>query len=219
MPTEQTCTTIELAKEEGLTGKSIRLAIHRGDLFATRIRKGSGRTASATEFVIQRSDADDWKARRAARKVGIPYPVVIAEQSQRRALNHHAYFDAKEGDSYKDKVERWKRDALSGIEQAKESLRGIGLKAWWRAGVGTVVCAMLFLLVPPAISAEPPPQLTMSPPITFIPKFTVGDQFIHKIVPKVGECMVLKVVEVTEQGVSGKWMAVTCPPLIRKEKP
>ena len=65
------------------------------------------------------------------------------------------------------------------------------------------------------VSAEPSKELEFAP--TIVPSFTVGDQFIHKIVPKVGECMVLKVLEVTEQSVSGKWMAVTCPSLKRKE--
>ena len=65
--------------------------------------------------------------------------------------------------------------------------------------------------------AEPLAELRMSPPVTHT--FTVTGLFISRIVPKVGECMVLKVVEVTEQGVSGKWLAVTCPPLKRKERP
>ena len=72
-------------------------------------------------------------------------------------------------------------------------------------------------LMTTAASAEPPKKLEFAPAI--VPSFTVGDQFIHKIVPKVGECVVLKVLEVTEQGVSGKWMAVTCPSLKRKEMP
>ncbi len=66
-------------------------------------------------------------------------------------------------------------------------------------------------------SAEPLAELKIAPHIT--PKFTVGDQFIDKVIPQVGECLVLKVVEVTEQGVRGKWMAVTCPSLKRKEMP
>lgn len=136
----ETITTIELAREVGLTPKSVRLSIHRGDLRATRISKGLGRTASATEFVIQREEADDWKARRSERKLGAPYPAVMAGQEQRRSLNHQAYFNAKEGeDSYSEKVEAWKRDAMRGIEEAKEGLRGIGLKVWWRASVGEIV--------------------------------------------------------------------------------
>jgi hypothetical protein len=146
MPNEPTVTTVDLAKEVGLTGRSIRLAIHRGDLQATRISKGLGRTASATEFVIKRKDADDWKARRAERKRGVPYPAVLEGQKQRRDSNHHAYLEAKDsGDSYKDAVERWKREALAGNEQARQQLRlpweqgGLALARWWRAGVGDIV--------------------------------------------------------------------------------
>ena len=146
MPAEPTVTTVELAKEVGLTGKSIRLAIHRGDLFATRIRKGSGRTASATEFVIQRSDADDWKARRAARKVGIPGPTIEEAQAQRRQANGHAYFLAQDGEGERNgQVERLKRDALNGSEAARERLRedwqrgGVSLLRWWRRGIGEII--------------------------------------------------------------------------------
>ena len=69
------------------------------------------------------------------------------------------------------------------------------------------------------VSAEPPRGLEFAPAITYVPKFRIGESFIYEIVPRVGECMVLKVLEVTEQGVSGKWMAVTCPSLKRKEMP
>lgn len=141
-----TITTIELAKEVGLTSKSIRLAIHRGDLRATRISKGLGRSASATEFVIRREDANEWGARRAARKVGVPYPMIGEAQSQRRLSNHCAYFAAQDGENgNKDTVEQLKRDALSGIEHARAQLRlpweqgGLSLVRWWNVDVGEIV--------------------------------------------------------------------------------
>ena len=141
-----TITAVELAKEVGLTGKSIRLAIHRGDLRAARISKGAGRTASTTEFVIRRDDADDWKARRAERKVGKAYPTIEEAQAQRRQSNGHAYFLAQDGEDSREKaLERLKRDALNGSEPARARLRlpweqgGISLAKWWRADVGEIV--------------------------------------------------------------------------------
>ena len=130
----------------GLTGKSVRLAIHRGDLRATRISKGLGRSASATEFVIQRADADDWKARRAERKVGKAYPTIEEAQAQRRQSNGHAYFLAQDGEDSREKaLERLKRDALNGSEPASERLRedwqrgGVSLLRWWRRGIGEII--------------------------------------------------------------------------------
>jgi len=129
-----TITTIELAKEVGLTPKSIRTAVHRGDLRATRISKGRGHTASATEFVIQRSEADDWKARRAEKRGrGMSYPNIIEDQAQRRQANQGS------------DVEQLTRAALAGLTQAKMQLRkpweegGISLVRWWNRDVGEVV--------------------------------------------------------------------------------
>jgi hypothetical protein len=141
-----TVTTIELAKGVGLTPKSIRLAIHRGDLRATRISKGQGRSASATEFVIQRSEADDWKARRAARKVGKRNPAIEEAQEQRCRSKHYAFFASRDStDDDTDTVEQLKRAALSGVAQAQARLRlpweqgGVALSRWWRRGVGEIV--------------------------------------------------------------------------------
>ena len=142
----ETITTIDLAKEVGLTGKSIRMAIHRGDLRATRISKGLGRSASATEFVISREAADGWKARRTARKVGVPGPAIEeAQAAQRRRSNGHAYFESQDDDSREKQREQLKSDALSGMQYAREKLRlpweqgGVALVRWWRRGVGEIV--------------------------------------------------------------------------------
>lgn len=141
-----TITTIELAKEVGLTGKSIRMAVHRIALRATRVSKGLGRTASATEFVIYREEADNWKQRRMEKKRGVPYPVVEETQAQRRQSNHHAFFASQDGEDGRElKLERLKRDALKGSEQARSTLRlqweqgGVALVRWWRRGVGEIV--------------------------------------------------------------------------------
>lgn len=144
-----TITTSELAKEVGLTSKSIRQAIHRGDLLATRVSKGAKRTAQAMEFVVSREAADDWKARRAAHQSGLPFSAVIEAQTARRNVNSHANFQSKDesigSNFHAESVERWKHEALEGSTKAREQLRqpwecgGIGLTRWFRAGVGEIV--------------------------------------------------------------------------------
>lgn len=144
-----TITTIDLAKEVQLTGKSIRMAIHRGDLLATRISKGLGRTASATEFVITRAAADDWKARREARAPGVPYAKAVDAQGKRRRDSGHAFFmtkdDDEDEDHYGHRITVMKQSALKGDERAREQLKqpweqgGVALSRWWNADVGEVV--------------------------------------------------------------------------------
>jgi hypothetical protein len=141
-----TVTTVDLAKEVGLTPKAVRCAIHRGDLQATRVIRGLGRVASATEFVIQRADADDWKARRSAKRGG-PFAMSAAQQDQRRRFAQHGYFATKddEDDDRKVAIDRLKRDALAGIPFAREQLRedwergGVSLLRWWRKGIGEII--------------------------------------------------------------------------------
>jgi hypothetical protein len=141
-----TVTTIGLAREVGLTPKAVRCAIHRGDLRATRIKKRLGRVASAAEFVIQRQEADDWKARRSARKGGGKFAPSANTQDGRRRSDHYAYFAAQDDEDGRDqRLDQLKRDALGGLEQARTQLRqpweqgGIGLVRWWRAGIGEIV--------------------------------------------------------------------------------
>lgn len=62
------------------------------------------------------------------------------------------------------------------------------------------------------LSTSQPPVIPYEPD-----EFNVGQRFIDGIVPMVGECMVLKIVKVSKNHVSGKWLAVTCPPLKREE--
>lgn len=143
-----TTTTIELAREVGVTGKAIRSAIRRGDLRATALKKGVGRSPFATEYVIQRSDADDWKLRREAKVTGTPYPDIEARQQRVRALNHgaYAYFDSHDDEGKrKSEIRKLKADALKGNLAARERLKlpweqgGLSVLRWWRAGIGDVV--------------------------------------------------------------------------------
>lgn len=138
-----TITTIELAKEAGITPKAIRCAVHRGDLRATRVTKGQGRTASATEFRIRREDADNYLRRRAERKTGVPHSTLIAVQQERRRGNLGAYFENNDQD--KQRTEQWKRDALKGNSFAVERLRqpweqgGVSLLRWWSREKGEII--------------------------------------------------------------------------------
>lgn len=134
-----TITTADLAREVGMTPKTIRAAINRGDLLAVRVSKGSGRTKQATEFVITRRAADDWKVRRTERTTGVPMTKIVETQERRR--HRGAYFDTKDVVE----SEELARDALKGDERAREQLRqpweqgGLGLTRWWNREAGDVV--------------------------------------------------------------------------------
>lgn len=147
--TMSTISTIELAREVKITPKSIRLAIRRGDLLATRISKGLGRSSSATEFVISRSAADDWKARRKARISGVPYAKAAEAQGKRRKDSGHAFFMTKDDEEDEGhcshRITVLKQSALEGDERAREQLKepwergGVALTRWWRDGVGEII--------------------------------------------------------------------------------
>lgn len=142
-------TSIEVAHLTGVSVKSVRAAIHRGDLLATRAAKGRMAAANALEYHITQEAADDWKARRDARTPGRPYEKAADAQGKRRRDSGHAYFMAKddEGDEghYGHRITVMKLSALKGDEQARKQLRqpwergGIALTRWWNAAVGEVV--------------------------------------------------------------------------------
>lgn len=142
-------TTIEVAQIVGVTVPSVRAAIKRGDLLATRVPKGAAQAANALEFHITQEAADDWKARREARTPGVPYAKAAEAQSNRRKDNGHAFFISQDGDKdtghYNHKITVMKQSALKGDEQAREQLRqpweqgGIGLSRWWNKEAGEIV--------------------------------------------------------------------------------
>lgn len=140
-------TTIEVASIIGVSVKSVRAAINRGDLLATRAYRGRMATASAIEFHITQEAAEDWKARREARTLGVSYAKAADAQRKRRKDSGGAYFtsDDEQDDHYGRRITALKQSALKGNEQAREQLRqpwergGIGLSRWWNADVGEVV--------------------------------------------------------------------------------
>jgi len=133
-------TTIELAVEIHVTPKSVRQAINRGKLRATRQRKGREQAV----FTISRADADAWirwRAERRAQRVRLAKGQKGARQDPQ--AEHFGYFPNKDDERMdQDKIERLKRAALNGDEKAKARLQlpweegGAGLKIWLRAGIG-----------------------------------------------------------------------------------
>lgn len=141
-------TTIEVASIIGVSIKSVCAAIKRGDLRATRVYKGRMATANAMEFHITQEAAEDWKARREARTLGVPYAKAADAQRKRRKDSGGAYFmskDDEQDDHYGRRITALKQSALKGDEQAREQLRqpwergGVALTRWWNAEVGDVV--------------------------------------------------------------------------------
>jgi hypothetical protein len=139
-----TITTIELAKEAQLTPKSIRQAIERDELRATRL----GRGRMQQTFVIQREDADTWIRWRAERKVKRALPPRRTGGRLRVSRPEQtAFFPNRDDETMHngDQFERWKGDALRGDVDARLRLKlpweqgGMQVVKWWNREAGTII--------------------------------------------------------------------------------
>jgi len=126
-----TITTADLALEVGLTPKAIRGAVQRGELRVTRHARGREQAV----FTIDRADADEWKAQRAAKRK----PCQEKEAAPQRPRHQGAFFPNQDAFDLRSHSPIWQRDALAGDEGAKEMLRQIGMTVWWNREAGSIL--------------------------------------------------------------------------------
>ena len=132
----------ELAKETGLTKKTLRKYISEGQLKATFVWRGRIHKT----FAVTRDQADTWLAWRAHRKGTRTLPSVLQRGAKpQKELS----IDGRDSDmlvlsrDFGAEREAVKRAALNGDVDARLRLKlpweqgGIGLTVWLRAGIGT----------------------------------------------------------------------------------
>lgn len=136
-----TITARELAEEVGLKVRAILNAIGRKTIRATRASRyrGAG-DYTTTPYQITRVEADEWKAKRVARKVTAQkVKLKKAARKEPKRAQDNGFFENKDSYDLWSHSPMWQRDALAGDGGAKDKLRQIGMVKWWNREAGTII--------------------------------------------------------------------------------